>query len=81
MNLISNPNAPKKPTNLSINSDLVKKAKEENINLSSIVETAIVNELKIKKENDWKLDNKEAIKNYNDYIDSIGLFSDGIRNI
>jgi len=80
MNIIFNPEAPKKPTNLSLNSDLVQKAKEENINLSSVVELAIAEELKKRQEKQWKENNKEAIQNYNDLIDNIGLFSDGIRS-
>lgn len=80
MNIIFNPEAPKKPTNLSLNSDLVQKAKEENINLSSVVELAIAEELKKRREKQWKENNKEAIQNYNDLIDNIGLFSDGIRS-
>ena len=80
MNMIFNPEAPKKPTNLSLNSDLVKKAKEENINISFVVEAAIAEELKKRREENWKKNNKEAIENYNSLIDKIGLFSDGIRS-
>jgi len=80
MNMIFNPEAPKKPTNLSLNSDLVQKAKEENINISLVVESAIAEELKKRLEIDWKNNNKEAIKYYNDMVDKIGLFSDGIRS-
>ena len=80
MNLIFNPEAPKKPTNLSLNSDLVQKAKDENINISLVVESAIVEELKKRREIDWKENNKDAINNYNNLIDDIGLFSDGSRS-
>jgi antitoxin CcdA len=79
MNMLYNPEAPKKPTNLSLNSDLVQKAKEENINLSFVVEAAIAEELKKRREEEWKQDNINAISNYNHLIDNIGLFSDGIR--
>ena len=80
MNLIFNPEAPKKPTNLSLNSDLVQKAKDENINISLVVESAIVEELKKRREAAWKENNKDAINNYNNLIDDIGLFSDGLRS-
>ena len=79
MNMIFNPEAPKKPTNLSLNSDLVQKAKEENINLSFVVEAAIAEELKKRRQEEWKKNNIDAIHNYNNLIDNIGLFSDGIR--
>lgn len=41
-------NAPKKPTNLSINSDLLKKAKELDINLSAALEQILTEQLKAK---------------------------------
>jgi len=80
MNMLYNPNAPKKPTNLSLNSDLVQKAKDENINLSSVVELAIAEELKARKEIDWKEENKKAISDYNRFVEKTGLFSDGLRS-
>ena len=80
MNMLYNPDAPKKPTNLSLNSDLVQKAKDENINLSSVVEFAIVEELKARKEIEWKEENKKAISDYNRFVEKIGFFSDGMRS-
>lgn len=80
MNMLYNPDAPKKPTNLSLNSDLVQKAKEENINISSIVEQAIADELKMRKELEWKTENKKSIEDYNEFTDRIGFFSDGLRS-
>ena len=80
MNMLYNPDAPKKPTNLSLNSDLVQKAKDENINLSSVVEFAIVEELKARKEIEWKEENKKAISDYNRFVEKTGFFSDGMRS-
>ena len=80
MNLLYNPDAPKKPTNLSLNSDLVQKAKEENINISSIVEQAIADELKMRKEFEWKTENKKSIEDYNEFTTRVGFFSDGLRS-
>ena len=80
MNMLYNPDAPKKPTNLSLNSDLVQKAKEENINISSIVEQAIADELKMRKELEWKAENKKSIDDYNEFTDRIGFLSDGLRS-
>jgi len=78
--MLYNPDAPKKPTNLSLNSDLVQKAKDENINLSSVVEFAIVEELKARKEIEWKEENKNAISDYNRFVEKTGFFSDGMRS-
>lgn len=71
---------PKKATNLSINSDLLKKIKSLNINLSATVENSL-KELLLKKEKDiWKLENKKAIASYNDFIEEHGCFSDEFRS-
>ncbi len=81
MSMLYNANAPKKPTNLTINSDLLSQAKEMKINLSATLENALADALKIKKQEQWKEDNKEAINSYNEHISEYGLFSDGIRMI
>lgn len=81
MNLMYNPDAPKKPTNLSLNSDLVKKAKEVNINLSLVVESALAEELKQKMEAEWKNENAINVDKYNSFIEENGLFSDGLRGV
>jgi len=72
--------APRKPTNLTVNSDLMRKAKERKINVSSILETALAEELRQREEVDWKEDNKESIEFYNGRIREKGLFSDGLRS-
>lgn len=79
MSTLYNINAPKKPTNLTVNSDLLTQAKDYKINLSATLESALADALKAKKVDLWKEDNKEAIKNYNHAIEELGLFSDEIR--
>lgn len=74
------PNAPKKPTNLSINSDLLKKAKELDINLSATLEQALTAQLKTKQAQLWLEQNKDAIAAYNQSVDAQGVFSDGLRS-
>lgn len=73
-------NAPKKPTNLSINSDLLKQAKELNINLSATLEQALTAQLKAKRAQLWLEQNKDAIAAYNQSVDEQGVFSDGLRS-
>ena len=79
MSLLYNEDAPKKPTNLTVNTDLLSQAKALNVNISSILESALIETLKQKKRDKWLLDNAEAIQSYNDVIEQNGLFSDGIR--
>lgn len=72
-------NAPKKPTNLSLNSDLLKKSKALNINLSATLEQALKEKLAQNESDKWVEENKNAIKAYNDFIDEHGCFSDEYR--
>jgi len=73
-------NAPKKPTNLSINSDLLKKARDLEINLSAALEQALTSQLKAKQAQQWLEQNKNAITAYNKSVDESGVFGDGIRS-
>ncbi len=73
-------NAPKKPTNLSINSDLLKKARALEINLSATLEQALSNQLKAKQAQKWLEQNESAIVAYNKSVDENGAFSDGLRS-
>jgi len=80
MTMVYNKDAKKKNTNLSINSDLLQKAKENNINLSSSLEKTLENELRKKEISKWKDTNKEAINQYNQRIEENGLFGDDFRS-
>jgi len=71
--------APKKPTNLSINSDLLQQAKEHHINLSQALELRLAEILRDEKRREWQEENKEAIEQYNRRIEARGVFSDGLR--
>lgn len=71
--------APKKPTNLSINSDLLNKSKALNINLSATLEQALRTKLAETEAESWKKENKRAIQNYNEMVDEHGLFADEHR--
>jgi antitoxin CcdA len=79
MNHVFNPNAPKKPTNVSINSDLLEKAKGLNINLSATLEAALAEQLRAEQRNQWKAENAKAIEAYNRFVEDNGVFSDGLR--
>ncbi len=72
--------APKKPTNLSVNSDLLQRTRSMNINLSATLEKALVTELSKAEAEKWAEDNKMAIKAYNDFIEEHGCFGDEFRS-
>lgn len=65
--------APKKATNLSINSDLLRQAKELNINLSQQVEGYLSELVRKAKEQQWRTENAEFIAAYNKRIEEEGL--------
>jgi antitoxin CcdA len=72
--------APKKAANLTINSDLLLKAKEENINLSATLENALADKLQQIRKEKWLRENANAIQFYNDFVEENGLFGDDIRS-
>ena len=80
MSSLYNINAPKRPTNLTVNSDLLDQAKTMKINISSILESALANIVKQKKREQWLEENKDSINTYNEVIKEVGLFSDELRS-
>lgn len=79
MNHIYNAQAAKKATNVSINSDLLEKSRKLNINLSATLEQALAEQLRIEQRAQWLRENADAIKAYNDFVESNGTFSDSVR--
>ena len=80
MQTIYDNSAPKKATNLSINSDLLQKAREFKINLSATMENALANIVKEKQEKKWLEANKQAIQEYNKHVGQHGVFSKELRS-
>ncbi len=79
MSLAYNIQAPKKPTNVSINSDLPEKAKGLIINLSATLERALAEQLRSEQRAQWLRENADAIKAYNEFVETNGTFSDSVR--
>lgn len=78
--LIYNPNAPKRASNLSINSNLLEEARKYKVNLSKLLEQALIETLTEKKRAEWLEQNRAALEAYNQRIEERGLFSDSLRN-
>jgi len=74
-----NAEAPKKPTNVSINSDLLSQARSLKINLSATLEQALTEQLREKRRAQWRQENASAIRAYNDYVEKYGTFGDSVR--
>jgi len=71
---------PKMAANVSIRRDVLKSAKDAKLNLSATLEQALVEKLKEREREQWRADNREAIKAYNGFVEQHGVFSDGLRN-
>ena len=72
--------APKKATNLSLNSDLLQKARDLKVNLSATLEQALKDKLKSVEEERRKKENKAAIAAYNEFVAENGSIGDEYRN-
>jgi len=71
--------AHKKPTNLTVNSDLLAIAKKMKINISATLEEALANKVRQERARAWLGENKAAIEQYNNFVEKNGVFSDGLR--
>lgn len=79
MSAIYDPEAPKKPTNLSINSDLLARARSFDMNLSAIVERALEEVVRQRLREAWLDENRRAIAAYNEHFEQAPVFSAGLR--
>ncbi|MFZ5466663.1 MAG: type II toxin-antitoxin system CcdA family antitoxin [Pseudomonadota bacterium] len=71
--------AAKQATNLSINSDLLRQAKELKINVSRAAEERLAELIRAERERQLREELAESIQAYNEFVDKHGLFSDGRR--
>lgn len=76
-----NYSAAKKSANLSINSDLLTKARGLKLNLSATLEAALAEEVRKEERAQWLKKNKNAIDASNRLTDAKGLFADSYRTI
>lgn len=71
-----NSKAPKRSANLSVNGDLLSKAKALDINLSATLEQALITAVREKQRTQWLAENSAAMSAYNDHVEQHGVFSD-----
>ena len=69
----------RKPTNVSVRLDLLQIAREDNINLSGMLEGCLIDYGKKRREKEWLERNSKAINDINDFVDEYGLLSDERR--
>lgn len=78
MQLTYNTNAPRRPVNLTANSELVKLVRSEKGNLSSLFEQSMIAFLSERELARWKEENKPAFDSYNRMIAERGSVSEDI---
>ena len=66
--------APKKATNLSLNSKVLETAKELGMNISQTVDALLADEVKRRYWEKWRDDNKEAFAAYNERVAKEGIW-------
>jgi antitoxin CcdA len=79
MDICFDPTARKKPTNLSVNSDLLRQAKELGINMSQVFEERLAEVIREKKRLKWLEENRVGLEAYGRFLEENGLFSDSTR--
>ncbi|HEY0832319.1 MAG TPA: type II toxin-antitoxin system CcdA family antitoxin [Azospirillum sp.] len=65
--------APKRPTNVSLNSDLLEQARALGINLSKACERGIAQQLAEERGRRWLHENRVALESSNAYVEKHGL--------
>ena len=79
MNALFDPKAPKKAVNVSINSDLLRQAREAGLNLSQALEETLTLQVRERRAREWAEENRDAIEAHNRWVADHGLWSDGLR--
>jgi antitoxin CcdA len=75
MHMLRFDDAPKRPTNLSLNSRVLELAKELGMNLSQTVDTLLEQEVRRQLRERWLERNKQGIEAYNARIEKEGTFA------
>jgi len=76
---VYDPKAPKKAVNLSVNSDLLEKARALDVNLSGELEARLAEVVRKAEQQRWLEENREAIEAHNNRIAKHGIWSAGKR--
>ena len=71
--------APKKATNVSVNSDLLRQAREMGVNLSQTLEKRLEEIVRQEARQRWRQENREAIEAFNRRMEELGSALDKYR--
>ncbi len=73
------PAAPRKATNVSVNSDLLQRARDAGLNLSRLLEERLVEAIREIRREEWLAENRTAFDAYNERVEVDGTFGDKAR--
>lgn len=65
--------APKRPTNISLSSDLIDEAKKLEINISQACEAGLQTQVRKARAEKWIEENREAIEYWNAWVEEHGI--------
>ena len=77
---IENAPPPRRAVNLSVDANLLNEARECHLNLSAMLERALVEQLRRSRAERWLAENKDGIAAYNALVDQHGAFADTLRS-
>jgi len=69
--------AQKRPVNLSVSAEILGAAREARVNLSALLERALIGELASLRRRRWHQENARAVRAYNEYLASHGTCFEG----
>ena len=70
----------RQPTNVTLPKALVAQARERNVNISAACEAGLVAQVKAARAAQWREENREAIAQYNKYVEENGLTLERFRS-
>lgn len=69
----------KKAANLSVDRDLLARARGLNLNLSQVFEAGLTEAIRQRLREEWLRHNRAALDAYNEHVEKDGVFSEGLR--
>lgn len=78
--VVYNTEAVKRPVNLTLNSDLIARAREEGLNLSALAEDAIAAEMARRHRAKWDAEVRQACLAHDEYLKEHGSLSEILRS-
>ena len=70
----------RKPVNLTADIELVEVARSMGLNLSQLFEDSLKKAVWEECKRQWEDENREALEQYNRFVEENGVFSDGLRS-